>query len=256
MGNRAGAQHLELHRKILSELGYSLKSRAHVLDFGCGAGKMVAEYRRRGYEAFGCDLQVTKQSENVRAVDPGTFRLPFADESFDFVFSDQVLEHVQNYAVTFAEIKRVMKPGAISLHIFPARLKPTEGHVFVPLAGVIQQRWWLSLWALLGVRNSFQAGKGFREVAKLNAEYLRNQTNYLSKSEIIEAVSTHFDKLMFAEKAMIKHSYGGARRIYSLVKWFPFTASLYGTFYSRVLFLRKSAAHPAPDLMIDGSSAA
>ena len=70
--------------------------------------------------------------------------LPFADNTFDFVFSDQVLEHVQDHNLAFAEIARVMKPGGISLHIFPARLKPTEAHVFVPLGGVMQSRWWLT----------------------------------------------------------------------------------------------------------------
>jgi len=77
-----------------------------------------------------------------------------------------------------------MKPGAISLHIFPAKLKPTEAHVFVPLGGLIQRRWWLRLWAALGVRNSFQKGKSAREVVELNSDYLRTRTNYLSRSQI------------------------------------------------------------------------
>src|ERR1700730_784694 len=117
------SRHLELHRNILSELGHTLGAGARVLDFGCGAGKMVEEYCAAGYDAFGCDIRVAHESERVRPLDEKTRSLPFADATFDFVFSDQVLEHVQDHAGAFAEITRVMKPGAVSLLIFPAKLK-------------------------------------------------------------------------------------------------------------------------------------
>jgi SAM-dependent methyltransferase len=234
------SRHSKLHQNILRELGHTLEPGARVLDFGCGAGNMVEEYCAAGYDASGCDIRVPTETERLRRIDEKTRSLPFADSTFDFVFSDQVLEHVQDHAAAFAEIKRVLKPGGISLHIFPAKLKPTEAHVFVPLGGAIQSRRWLLLWASLGIRNSFQRGKSVREVVALNSDYLRNRTNYLSRSEIITAASAHFDNLVFAEEHMIKHSYGNARRIYPLVKLFPFVARLYSTFYSRVIFLRKS----------------
>jgi SAM-dependent methyltransferase len=235
------AQHLQLHQNLLRELGHTLEPGARVLDFGCGAGNMVEEYCAAGYEAFGCDLRLGSESERLRLIDAETHLLPFADNNFDFVFSDQVLEHVQDHALAFAEIKRVMKPGAISLHIFPAKLKPTESHVLVPLGGLIQTRWWLTLWAALGARNSFQKGKSFREVVELNSDYLRTRTNYLSRSQIKQAVSTSFDNLEFAERHMIKHSYGRARHVYPLVRVLPFIESLYSTFYSRVIFFQKTA---------------
>ena len=235
------AQHLQLHQNLLRELGHTLEPGARVLDFGCGAGNMVEEYCAAGYEAFGCDLRPGSESERLRLIDAETHLLPFADNNFDFVFSDQVLEHVQDHALAFAEIKRVMKPGAISLHIFPAKLKPTESHVLVPLGGLIQTRWWLTLWASLGARNSFQKGKSVREVVELNSDYLRTRTNYLSRSQIKQAVSTSFDNLEFAERHMIKHSYGGARHIHALLRVLPFIESLYSTFYSRVIFFQKTA---------------
>src|SRR6267143_1063722 len=237
MRSEVTAQHLALHRNILHELSQTLAPGARVLDFGCGAGNMVEEYCTAGYDAFGCDIQIAHESERVRPIDQETRALPFADNTFDFVFSDQVLEHVQDHARAFAEIARVMKPGAVSLHIFPAKLKPTEAHVFVPLAGVIQRRWWLTLWAVCGIRNSFQKGKGVREVVALNFQYLHQRTNYLSKSQIVAAASAYFDNVVFAERHLIKHSYGNARRIYPFVRLLPFIASLYGTFYSRVIFL-------------------
>ena len=240
MTSNSTARHLRLHQNILGELGHTLAPGARVLDFGCGAGNMVEEYCAAGYDAFGCDLLVGSESARLRRIDAAAGRLPFAGNTFDFVFSDQVLEHVQDHETAFAEIARVMKPGGISLHIFPARLKPTEAHVLVPLAGVMQNRWWLTLWAALGIRNSFQRGKSVREAVALNSEYLRRRTNYLTRTQLVKAGSAHFETLAFVEEHMIKHSYGNARRIYPLVKLFPFVARLYSTFYSRVIFLRKA----------------
>ena len=234
------SQHLNLHRHILRELGHTLKPGARILDFGCGAGSMVREYEAAGYDAFGCDINLAVETDRLRRINSVDGSLPFPDEFFDFVFSDQVMEHVKDHCRAFSEIERVMKPGAISLHIFPAKLKPIEAHIFVPLGGILQRRWWLRIWAALGIRNSFQKGKSSRDVVQLNIEYLRNRTNYLSRREIIETLSPHFDHPVFAEQHMIKHSYGNARRIHPLVKWFPFVARLYSSFYARVLFLQKA----------------
>ena len=224
------------------ELGHTLKPGARVLDYGCGAGDMVEEYNSAGYDAFGCDIKLAHERERLTTIDAKDGSLPFADATFDFVFSDQVMEHVQDHARAFAEIARVMKPCALSLHIFPAKLKLTESHVFVPWGGLIQHRWWLTLWALLGVRNSFQKGKSVKEVVELNSDYLRARTNYLSRTAIKKAVLASFDSLEFAERHMIKHSYGGARHVYRLVRVLPFVAAWYSTFYSRVIFLQKAKA--------------
>src|SRR6185436_13958322 len=127
-----------------------------------------------------------------------------------------------------------------SLHIFPSKLKPVEGHVFVPLGGLIQSRGWLRVWATLGIRNSFQQGKDAREVVELNSQYLNERTNYLTREEIIDSMKAHFPDAVFVEKHMLKHSYGNARRIYTLAKVLPFVSRLYSTFYSRVVFLKKN----------------
>jgi SAM-dependent methyltransferase len=235
------SKHRELHRNLLRELGHKLEAGARILDYGCGSGDMVAEYCAAGYDAFGCDIRLERESERLRPSNSSDGSIPFSDSSFDFVFSDQVMEHVQDHNRAFAEIKRVMRPGAISLHIFPAKLKLIENHVFVPFGGVIQSRWWLRSWAWLGIRNSFQQGKSAREVVELNSEYLTKRTNYLSRAEILKVISPHFGAPVFAEKYMLKHSYGSARRIYPLARALPFIAKLYSSFYSRVIFFQKAA---------------
>lgn len=81
-------------------------------------------------------------------------RLPFDDGEFTLILSDEVLKHVMDYEEFVAESHRVQTPGGMSLHIFPGRWTPLEGHLFVPLASVHRSYPWLLLWARLGVRNS------------------------------------------------------------------------------------------------------
>ncbi len=234
------AQHFALHQAVLGEFGVALPAGAEVLDYGCGKGEMVEEYERRGLAAFGCDPRLTVATDTLRRMDD--FRIPFPDNSFAFVFSDQVMEHVQDHAAAAREIWRVLQPGGVSLHIFPARWKPLESHVLVPFAGVWQSRAWLSLWARLGARTSAQSNLTAREIVARNHEYLTTRTNYLSKNELRRVFVEQFGNITFAERQLLCHTYGGARRLAGLAKWLPFVASLYGSFYSRAIFVKKSSA--------------
>src|SRR5207245_161969 len=98
---------------------------------------------------------------------------------------------------------------------------------------------WLLFWAFLGVKNSFQKGLKFRDVADGNYEYLKNKTHYLSKERIRKHILARFRNIIFAERYLIKHSYGRARHVYPLVRMFPFIALLYGSLHLRVIFFRK-----------------
>lgn len=42
-------------------------------------------------------------------------KLPFADQSYDFVFASHVLEHVPDDYAAVAEIRRILKPGGIAI---------------------------------------------------------------------------------------------------------------------------------------------
>ncbi len=87
-----------------------------VLDFGCGDGRHQKTIQRAGCEWFGVDLvsypevNKTKKAYSDRAVYDG-HKLPFNRQSFDVVFSCQVLEHVQDLQTVFRELGRVCKTG-------------------------------------------------------------------------------------------------------------------------------------------------
>jgi SAM-dependent methyltransferase len=221
---------------VASDLGYPLPPGASVLDFGCGIGDAVAAWRAAGYEAYGCDIVLEQPGEWLHVIER-PYRLPFSDATFDLVVSNQVLEHVQDHDAAFSEICRVLKPGALSLHLFPSRWSPREVHVRVPLASLLQARWWIGLWAWLGIRNEYQNGLSWRDVTEFNLEYLHKRTNYLSRRDLIAAGQRSFEETRFIENLFLKHG-KRTQRVYPLVRLVPPLARLYSGLRSRFLMLR------------------
>jgi len=83
-----------------------------IMDYGCGARPY--EHLFEGYidEYTGVDV-----GENPKAdilIEPGE-KLKFEDNSFDFVLSSQVLEHVKDFDDYMKECYRVLKPGGCLL---------------------------------------------------------------------------------------------------------------------------------------------
>jgi len=102
-----------------------------MLDYGCGTGELVYQLNKIGICAYGCDIAVTKKDDKIQRM-KNNFTIPFDDEYFDFVTSNQVLEHVENLEVAVRELFRVMKPGAKGLLICPTLETVFEWHVYMP----------------------------------------------------------------------------------------------------------------------------
>jgi SAM-dependent methyltransferase len=234
---------------IIMELGCFLDSDSVLLDFGCGKGKMVKELSDHGYQVFGCDTKfdfvagddtdLLLQQEIIRKIDLINYSLPFKDNTFDFIFSQSVFEHVKNYPETISEIARVLKPNGCCLHLFPSRNRFIEPHVFVPFATVLISRPWLYIWTYLGIRNQFTTSLKAKETSELFYNYLLNETNYLSKKQLIAYFGKQFEDVKFCEDLSIKYSPHKGKIIHSILKYFPFIFSVYSTFRTRIIFMRK-----------------
>ena len=231
---------------IISELGYELAPKSRILDLGCGSGEMVKEYRGLCFEAFGSDIKPHDHREFQDMQKKGIicisktnpYRLTFKDDSFDLVCSDNVFEHIIDYPTVLKEIYRVLKPGGISLHIFPSRYRIVECHTGIPLGSIIKKRWWLSLWARLGIRNKYQKGSSAKETVERNYNYIHNHTNYLNKSDIRKTVCHFFGNITDCEKAFLKFG-KRTRLIYNMSHTVSFIPALYGIFRNRVIFFKK-----------------
>lgn len=103
-------------------LSLSAKPMPDVLDFGCGTGKLLEIAADKGFAGtlWGTDPFVgyyqnwpdsvpEQQRSRIRRIEDN--RIPFDDESFDVVVSNQVFEHVFQPQLILPEIARVLRPG-------------------------------------------------------------------------------------------------------------------------------------------------
>lgn len=92
-----------------------------VLELGCGAGFDAYEFVRNGADYFGIDI-TPENPLRTRAhlkhfglvphvVEADIERVPFADESFDAVYSNGVIHHTPDPNAVFREAHRVMRPN-------------------------------------------------------------------------------------------------------------------------------------------------
>ncbi len=245
---------VRMYRNMAAELGLELKPGANVLDFGCGDGGSVLQFRRQGFHAYGIDIapgfeqcmSICRQEEldepgdePCRLISLDDYRLPFEDNKFDFIWSNQVFEHVQNYDEAFREMSRVLHPGGLGIHVFPSRYTPIEPHIYVPMATIWRSLAYLKFWARLDVRNIYQRGRSADAVAEDNVRFLANCTNYLTKRALLGVVGRYFSQVEFVPDVFGKHCFGRKRLIYKAAAWLPFGNWLTNTLFQRVLLVRR-----------------
>ena len=131
-------------RRVLARLG--LAPGSEVLDVACGTG-VVAEAARRvvgpGGRVVGLDASfgmlraaAPRVSQRVRGM---AERLPFADARFDLVTMGYALRHVADLRSTFAEFRRVLKPGgvAVVLELTSPRHRAVRGALRLYMRGFV-----------------------------------------------------------------------------------------------------------------------
>jgi SAM-dependent methyltransferase len=230
---------------IADAIGHPIESGSRVLDFGAGAGRHVAEFRDRGYDAWGADQSFESHEEGsvsetfLRRVSPPDYRLPFPENHFAFVYSMEVMEHVLDPGQALSQVARVLRPDGISIHVFPSRWRPVEPHMLVPLGGRFQSFSTLRLWAHLGIRNSWQQGLSPTEVALANVQYCKTGTSYPTAREWTLRAEQLFTTVGWAERHFVAASTDVSRVSHALapVSKLPLVERVYRGFHTRVLVL-------------------
>ncbi|GAA4539677.1 methyltransferase domain-containing protein [Amycolatopsis samaneae] len=122
---------------------------AHVLDLGCGPGTITVGLAP-GARVTGIDVsqeQLARARAKARGVRRSTvdfvaasvYALPFESSTVDAAFSHALFEHLRNPQEALAEIRRVLRPGAIlaisTSDWSKAKLRPRTANVEAALRG-------------------------------------------------------------------------------------------------------------------------
>jgi len=188
-----------------------------ILDVGCGNGELIKylheslllSFPSISIQLFGLDVidsgvqadayqakTLTFLNDAVRDVqwkDRVSFisqsqQWPFEPDYFDFVLSNQVLEHVANHVAFFTNQHRVMKNAGIAIHLFPLEEVLWEGHLSLPVVHRIKNWDRLSTWiarlSRLRLGKWKRSGMTLSEYASGHADYMLHYTNYLSEERL------------------------------------------------------------------------
>ncbi len=178
---------------------------AVVLDYGCGAGTLVQMLCGAGYDAFGVDIrwpgadygdlgadELGRQGR-LRYYEEGG-RLPFDDNSFDVIVSDQVFEHVVPIESAVQEIERVCRASGVMYHHFPSRAVWREGHIGIPFSHRLPpgrlRLWYTTALRRLGL-GKFKDARPAREWAVEMLEWIDRWTIYRPSTEIHTIFGRH-----------------------------------------------------------------
>lgn len=105
-----------------------------ILDIGCGIGAYVAKFREFTQQVYGIDVErarVLKGSKGLPNLSVARGEdLPYKDNTFDVIFLNEVLEHVEDDAKVVEEALRVTRDGGHIVIYVPNRLYFFETHGF------------------------------------------------------------------------------------------------------------------------------
>jgi len=178
-----------------------------ILDYGCGAGEVVRLALDQGIDAYGVDVfaaggsGVRNMAQLAELMDHRVFQLqdghvPFPDEKFDAVLSNQVFEHIREFSRPLEEINRVLKAGGVFINIFPSNKVWREGHNGVPFSHWFPQgskARYAYTYALRRMGLGYNKGKmTVAEWTTDNLDWMDRYTFYKPFSDILAAFTTHF----------------------------------------------------------------
>lgn len=105
-------------------LGNVYKKPGRLLDFGCGRGEHLTAFSNLGFDVAGVDVsgRAKELAENFRVevIDPTSDSFPFLPNSFDFVFSKSVVEHMHEPTQLLSKAFQVLHPGGIAVIMTPS----------------------------------------------------------------------------------------------------------------------------------------
>jgi SAM-dependent methyltransferase len=224
------------HQQILNILALELPKRPAeptILDVGCGDGRLISKVRDQfscraaGFDSSEYGLQheatvgrLAGSSVDIRVTLPdGSW--PFENDSMDVVISNQVLEHVVDLEQFCAEARRVSRPGALGVHVFPTRHVLMEWHMTVPIAHRFRDHdsraKVIELLSRAGLGNyrkqAVPLGVDVGQFAAEHADYLRTYTTYRTWRELADTLHRYGFRVTYRYTSMLlRTALGGSSK--------------------------------------------
>lgn len=132
-------------------------------------------------------------------------RWDFNEQKYDFVVSNQVLEHVRDKDTFFQNVSRKLVDGGYSVHLAPLLSVVPEDHVHIPFAHRFKNfgamHAYIRLMSALGIGKFSKARKSsgvdLETYAERHADYLYHWTAYSSESETLRLARKHLMRADF-----------------------------------------------------------
>lgn len=118
----------------------------------------------------------------------------FERNYFDFVVSNQVLEHVKDKSSFFDNVYDCLKEGGYSFHLAPLIHCIHEGHIWIPFAHRIKSYDFLlsyiKICSFFGIgkyrRHRIETGEPVEDYSRRHADYMMFWTSYSSESNTLD----------------------------------------------------------------------
>jgi SAM-dependent methyltransferase len=197
-------------------------SKISILDAGCGNGDLMGYLQdclgilhpKIEFNIYGFDVTdhgVQKEGFILSAIDKLNKKNPNQDWSgkiytftadqiwdfnglkFDFIISNQVLEHVKDKNLFFCNINNSLVDGGHSVNLAPLKHIVQEGHIFIPFShkfknygGLLGYIKFMSRLGIGKFRKQRLSGVNLDEWAERHADYIYFWTSYSTESETLE----------------------------------------------------------------------
>jgi ubiquinone/menaquinone biosynthesis C-methylase UbiE len=106
-----------------------------ILDLGSGIGGYSLELSKRVKKVFVLDLNIPEdfpRKENIVPIKSDALKIPFKDNSIDFIFCTSPIEHISDQNKLISKMYRVLKYDQFCYPSFPPFYSPVGEHQFKP----------------------------------------------------------------------------------------------------------------------------
>lgn len=199
---------LEKIPQYISETTLGMPPNDVALENGCGLGLFIDGFARHFKRLVVLDFSLCylllakkiaeeRKLDNVTLVCASVERLPLKSATFDFVHSNNVIEHISNQPALFSEAKRVLKSNGLFFVLSPNRFSSYyEPHFRLPFFGFIPKT----------IR---------RKIIQIRQNRSIDDISLLSLSEVKALAAGHFGKsvfISFIPRRLAKTATGGLIR--------------------------------------------